>query len=193
MNTPETDLHREVHGDLRAPGPEPVLLLAGFPMGGGGFRGLAERMSADRVVVTYERDGFGPAMAKFITLVMHDGELDEAYLQRPAPDPAQFGLPATDDGSRDDPLLAGSIRNGPSHQPDQTAIAAAADRILVAIGADSGGGLAARGARSAAEALGLRVVAFPDGHAGFADGEHGQTGSPDEFADRLREVLGPTL
>ncbi|TRY19004.1 alpha/beta hydrolase [Tessaracoccus rhinocerotis] len=286
MNTPETDLHREVHGDLRAPGPEPVLLLAGFPMGGGGFRGLAERMSADRVVVTYdprgvgrsvraegddrllgardhaadlallidsldvgavdvfassggavnalalmelapekvhllvaheppltqflpdrefveranediaatyERDGFGPAMAKFITLVMHDGELDEAYLQRPAPAPAQFGLPATDDGSRDDPLLAGSIRNGPSHQPDQTAIAAAADRILVAIGADSGGGLAARGARSAAEALGLRVVAFPDGHAGFADGEHGQTGSPDEFADRLREVLGPTL
>src|SRR5690606_35511636 len=59
MNTPETDLHREVHGDLRAPGPEPVLLLAGFPMGGGGFRGLAERMSADRVVVTYDPRGVG--------------------------------------------------------------------------------------------------------------------------------------
>lgn len=285
MDAQGTDLHHEVRGDLAEPGDSPVLLVVGFPMGGDGFGGLADRMD-DRVVVTYDprgvgrsarsrdddrllgpadhaadlaalidslgagavdvfassggainalalmelapekvrllvahepplarflpdfefvqratsdigatyrREGFGPAMAKFIMLVMHDGELDEAYLQRPAPDPAQFGLPTTDDGTRDDPMLAGSIHNGPSNEPDSAAIAAAADRILVAVGSDSGAGLAARGARAAAAALGLRVVEFPGGHGGFVEGERGQPGVADAFAARLKEVLGRTL
>lgn len=51
---------------------------------------------------TYEQSGSGAAMAKFITLLMVDGPLAEDYLDHPAPDPAAFGLPAEDDGSRTD-------------------------------------------------------------------------------------------
>ena len=54
---------------------------------------------------TYMKSGFGAGMAKFIALVMQQGELPADYLSRPAPDPQMFGLPTQDDGSRDDPLL----------------------------------------------------------------------------------------
>src|SRR5437588_7136583 len=48
---------------------------------------------------TYLRSGFGPAMAKFIALTSHDGPVPAGWADRPAPDPAAFGLPAEDDGS----------------------------------------------------------------------------------------------
>ncbi|HLK74182.1 MAG TPA: hypothetical protein VKU77_11115 [Streptosporangiaceae bacterium] len=54
---------------------------------------------------TYLDSGFGPAMAKFIVLVSYQGELTADYAEQPAPDPAVFGLPAEDDGSRNDPLV----------------------------------------------------------------------------------------
>jgi pimeloyl-ACP methyl ester carboxylesterase len=54
---------------------------------------------------TYEREGFGPAMAKFIALVSYVGPLPPDFADQPGPDPASFGLPAEDDGSRDNPLL----------------------------------------------------------------------------------------
>jgi hypothetical protein len=54
---------------------------------------------------TYHKSGFGPAMAKFLALAGQKGEIPEDYLEQPAPDPALFGLPTDDDGSRDDPLL----------------------------------------------------------------------------------------
>ena len=44
-------------------------------------------------------------MAKFIALVMGQGELPADYLDQPAPDPAQFGQSSEDDGSRDNPLM----------------------------------------------------------------------------------------
>ena len=31
---------------------------------------------------------------------------------------------------------------------------------------------------------------FPGGHGGFLGGEYGQTGDPDGFAAKLRQVLG---
>jgi len=40
-----------------------------------------------------------------------------------------------------------------------------------------------------ARELGAEPVVFPGGHNGFLGGEYGQTGKPDEFAARLREVL----
>src|SRR5688572_22456332 len=42
---------------------------------------------------TYASAGIGPAMAKFIALVQHKGELPPSYADQPAPDPAAFGLP----------------------------------------------------------------------------------------------------
>jgi hypothetical protein len=40
-----------------------------------------------------------------------------------------------------------------------------------------------------AERLGTEAVSFPSDHGGFLGGEYGQTGQPDAFANRLREVL----
>ena len=37
--------------------------------------------------------------------------------------------------------------------------------------------------------LGMTPVTFPGGHDGFLGGEYGQTGTPDAFAAKLREVL----
>ena len=45
---------------------------------------------------TYQRSGFGPAMAKFVTLVSLEGPIPDDYADRPAPDPAAFGLPGGD-------------------------------------------------------------------------------------------------
>ena len=53
---------------------------------------------------TYQREGFGPAMAKFIALASYPGPIPVGFADQPGPDPAGFGLPTEDDGSRDDPL-----------------------------------------------------------------------------------------
>ena len=57
-------------------------------------------------------------------------------------------------------------------------------------GAESAGTLINRGAVSVAERFGTTPVIFPDRHGGFLGGEYGQTGDPDHFAAKLREVLG---
>jgi len=51
---------------------------------------------------TYQRSGFGAGMAQFIVVVGHKGPFGAADASQPAPDPAMFGLPAADDGSRSD-------------------------------------------------------------------------------------------
>jgi hypothetical protein len=139
---------------------------------------------AEDIRSTYQSAGDGPAMAKFIALVMVDGQLTDDYLRQPAPDPAMFGLSPEDDGSRDNAL----IRNlGPcnAYEPDLDALAALGDRLVIAVGEDSGQQMAARGGRSVAARLGGEVVTFPKGHAGFLPGD----GDPDAFAARLRDVL----
>ncbi|HLM04267.1 MAG TPA: alpha/beta hydrolase [Blastococcus sp.] len=138
---------------------------------------------------TYQREGQGPAMAKFIVHVGHDGEVSDDY-QFPPLDPAQFGLPTEDDGSRDDVLLGQNLRTCTGYRPDLDALRSAPTRIVMARGAASGQTMAARGADAMAEALGAEPVTFPSHHAGFLGGEYGQQGEPDAFAQRLREVLG---
>ncbi len=147
-------------------------------------------LAASRAVhETYLRDGFGAGMARFISLVMHRGPLPDDWAEQPAPDPAMFGLPVGDDGSRDDPLLGQNIGSSTEHELDFGAIRAASTRVVVAAGAESDGELAHRAAVAVAERLGTEPVIFPSNHAGFLGGEYGQTGEPDAFAARLREVL----
>jgi pimeloyl-ACP methyl ester carboxylesterase len=138
---------------------------------------------------TYRRSGMGPAMAKFIAIVSHQGPVTAEYLAAPAPDPAMFGLPAEDDGSRDDVLLGQNLISCTHYEPDVEALKSAPTRIVPAAGAESAGQLAHRGAGAVAERLGTAVVEFPSDHAGFLGGEYGQTGQPEAFAARLREVL----
>lgn len=54
---------------------------------------------------------------------------------------------------------------------------------------DSEGIPAHRGGEAIAERLGTRAVLFPGDHSGFMGGEYGQTGQPEAFAAKLREVL----
>jgi hypothetical protein len=100
-----------------------------------------------------------------------------------------FGLPTGDDGSRNDPLLMQNIITCTHYQPDFAALRAAPTRVIMAAGAESDGEMAHRGAVGVAEGLGTAAVTFPSGHGGFLGGEYGQTGEPDAFAAKLREVL----
>jgi pimeloyl-ACP methyl ester carboxylesterase len=138
---------------------------------------------------TYLSNGFGPAMAKFIKLVMFEGPLPADYTSQPAPDPAMFGLPAEDDGSRDDPLMANMITcNGYHH--DFGALRRGPTRLVIGVGTTSSQQLAGRAGAAVAERLGIAPVTFPGGHDGFSGGEYGGPGGePDGFAATLREVL----
>ena len=138
---------------------------------------------------TYMRSGFGAGMAKFMALSSHKGEFPADWPDRPAPDPAMFGLPTEDDGSRDDPLLGKAMGSASDHDPDLDALRGSPTRIVIAAGAESAGELANRGAYAVAERLGTTPVVFPSHHGGFLGGEHGWAGEPDAFAAKLREVL----
>jgi pimeloyl-ACP methyl ester carboxylesterase len=140
------------------------------------------------IAETYQRDGMGRAMAKFIAIVTHPGPVPADFADQPV-DPAMFGLPTEDDGSRDDALLGQNLLTCTTHEPDLDGLRTADVRLVVAAGDGSKGELAHRGSEALAARLGLPVTAFPGDHAGFLGGEYGQTGVPDEFAARLREVL----
>ena len=147
--------------------------------------------ATEDIAASYQRDGLGPAMAKFIMLVMHEGDVPADFASMPV-DPAMFGLPTEDDGNRTDPVVGSHIITATHYEPDFEAIRAGHARIVVAIGEESGRTLARRGGEAVAERLGVAPVTFPGGHDGFLGGEYGQTGKPDEFAAKLREVLAQT-
>ena len=148
----------------------------------------------DDILAAYDQGGRGPAMARFIRMVMHRGPITEEYLATPAPDPATFGLPTEDDGSRDDPLMANLRADEADLSPHLDALRSSSARLVVAVGEDGGGPadgeLTARATYAVAAALGQDAAVFPGGHDGFLGGEYGQHGKPVEFAARLREVLG---
>lgn len=152
-----------------------------------------QQVCAD-MVATYDAQGIGPAMAKFIALVMHRGPIDDAYLAQPAPDPAAFGMSDIDDGSRTDPLMSNMRGGAVNFAPDVAAVQASGTRVVIAVGEESGGPvdgeMAGRAGYAVASLLGTEAVIFPGDHAGFAGGEFGQTGKPTEFAATLRSVLG---
>ena len=136
------------------------------------------------------RSGFGAGMAKFMALVSHKGEIPADFAQRPAPDPAMFGMPTEDDGSRTDPLMGQNMRH-------RHALRAGLRRAARGVDADRHGRRrGVRGRRwptaarfAVAERLGTEPVIFPSGHGGFLGGEYGQPGEPEAFAAKLREVL----
>jgi pimeloyl-ACP methyl ester carboxylesterase len=154
---------------------------------------LPDREQAEAVIkdirATYEREGVGPAMAKFIAFTGLQGPVPADYLQRPAPNPADFGLPTSDDGDRGDPLLGASLIPITHYAPDFRALQAAPARIVIAAGVESAGTMAYRAALAVAERLGQEAVIFPSHHGGFLGGEFGYRGDPDAFAATLRQVL----
>ncbi len=142
------------------------------------------------IAETYRQRGFGAGMAHFIAVVSHEGPMTTEFAAQPGPDPAMFGMPAEDDGTRTDALLAQNIVTCTHYEPDFEALRAASTTIILAAGEESGRQLARRGAEAAADRLGLTPVLFPSDHGGFLGGEYGQAGKPEAFAAKLREVLG---
>jgi pimeloyl-ACP methyl ester carboxylesterase len=132
---------------------------------------------------TYQRDGLGPAMAKFIAFTSVRGPIPPDFPDH-APNPADVGLPTEDDGSRDHPLLGPHMVYVTRYEPVFDCLRGACTRIVVAGGAESEGTFPYRAALALAERLGTEAVIFPSHHVGF-----GQQGDPDAFAATLRRVL----
>jgi pimeloyl-ACP methyl ester carboxylesterase len=157
------------------------------------FAELPDREAAlavcDDIHATYERSGFGPAMAKFIAVISLEGPIPADYADQPAPDPAAFGLPAGDDGSRNDPLLGLNMPSCPAYEHDFDALRAVPTRVVIGVGEESAQMAAGRAGTAVAARRGTPPVTFPGGHGGFLGGEYGEPGKPDEFAATLREVL----
>ncbi len=153
----------------------------------------ARAFAAERAVQgTYQAEGSGAGMAHFIAMTMWRGEFTDEYATRPAPDPASFGMPADDDGSRDDPLLSGVSNAVTRYQPDLHALTSAATRLVIAAGVQSSDTITGRTSAALAEALGLPLTVFPSHHGGFLGGEYGQAGEPEAFAAALHKVLDTT-
>ncbi len=147
-------------------------------------------LAATRAVQeTYQGGGWGAGMARFFALSSHQGLFTAEFTGQPAPDPAMFGLPTTDDGSRTDPLLGQNLVTSTHYEPDFDALRSASTRIVIGAGQESEGQMANRGAFAVAERLGTKPVIFPSNHGGFLGDEYGQPGQPDAFAAKLREVL----
>jgi pimeloyl-ACP methyl ester carboxylesterase len=138
----------------------------------------------------YLAGGSGAGMAAFIAMTSWRGEFTDEYFAQPQADPAAFGMPAEDDGSRDDPLLSDRSWAITSYRPDVDALAAAPTRIVIAVGEESEGTFTGRTAVATGELLGQQATVFPSHHGGFLGGEFGYAGQPEAFAVKLREVLG---
>ena len=150
----------------------------------------AVKAAARAIHETYMRSGFNAGMAHFIAVVSHEGEFPADHASQPPPDPAMFGMPNEDNGSRDDVLMAQNIIPGTHYELDFDALRKASTRIVLAVGEESTRIMAGRGAYGVAERLGTEPVIFPGGHNGFMGGEYGQPpGEPEAFAAKLREVL----
>ncbi len=139
--------------------------------------------AAEDIHETYEREGLGPAMAKFIALTQVRGPIPPDFPDR-APNPADFGLPTGDDGGRDHPLLGPHMVYVTGYEPDFDALRGASTQIVIGAGAESQDTFPYRAALAVAERLGTDAVIFPSHHGGFHE-----PGDPDAFAATLRQVL----
>lgn len=137
----------------------------------------------------YSANGWGAGMAAFIAMASWRGEFTEAFFAQPQADPAQFGMPTTDDGARDDPLLSNRSSAVTDYAPDVEALTSAPTRIVIGVGEESVGTFTGRTSAALAELLGQEATVFPSHHGGFVGGDTPYAGQPEAFARTLREVL----
>lgn len=154
---------------------------------------LPDAEAARRATVVFQeayRDkGWGHGMAAFLAMSNWQGPFTDEHFAQPVPEPAQFGLPTDDDGSRDDPLLSDRSEAVTTYRPDVAALQAAPTRIVLAHGVESADVVTGRGAKAVAALLGQESVEFPSHHGGFGGEDGPWPGEAGAFAVRLREVL----
>lgn len=133
----------------------------------------AQRATTEDVIETFRREGLAAAMGKFMVNAGFDVNSEGA----PAgsqPSPQQIA-----DATR---FLTHELRGTAHFVPDMPALTRGPARVVIGIGADSGGLLTYRTSRALADRLGTTPVEFPGNHGGFL--EH-----PSKFADVLRKVF----
>lgn len=154
---------------------------------------LPDEQQAQRAMArfrqAYADSGFGAGMAAFIATTMWRGEFNDDFFAQPLPDPAQFGMPAGDDGKRDDALLSHRSDAVTDYRPNIDALKASPTRIVIGVGEESAGVFTGRTSNALAALLGQEPAVFPSHHGGFTGGDSPFAGKPKEFAEKLREVL----
>ena len=133
----------------------------------------AQRAKTEEIIETMHRDGVPAAMAKFMANAGFDVRPEGAPVAA-EPSPEQIAH-----GTR---FLGHELRGTASYVPDIVALTRGPARVVVGIGAESGGLLTYRTSMALADQLGSPAVEFPGDHGGFI-------GQPAEFAERLRKVL----
>lgn len=135
----------------------------------------AERRAVvEDIVETFHREGHAAAWGKF----MASAGFDDADGGAPTPQ----GEPSEQDLADSARFFAHELRGTTRYVPDVAALTAGPARVVVGIGAASGGLLTYRTSTALADLLGAPPVEFPGDHGGFL----GQT---EEFAEALRKVL----
>lgn len=134
-----------------------------------------QRAATEDIVETFHRQGVGAAWMKF----MVNAGFDLAGGDAPAPPP---GEPSEQDLADSARFFDHELRGTTRYLPDVAALTAGPARVVVGIGAASGGLITYRTSTALAELLGTPPVEFPGDHGGFL-------GQPQEFAEALRKVL----
>jgi pimeloyl-ACP methyl ester carboxylesterase len=150
----------------------------------------AARRALARVDEAYAAKGWAAGMAGFMQLTSWRGEFTDEFFAAPLPDPAMFGMPTEDDGSRDDPLLSDRSEPVVTYVPDIDALRAVPTRVVVGVGEESRDQFPGRAAKALAARLGQEVVVFPSHHGGFSGEDDPWPGQATAFAVTLAEVLG---
>ncbi|HYA01323.1 MAG TPA: alpha/beta hydrolase [Candidatus Binatia bacterium] len=138
------------------------------------------RAANEDVCDTCAREGIFAAMQKFMALIGIQG----------GPPPVAEGEPSAEQPEaramtqrNSEFFFSRYIRNLSRYRVDTAALRSCSCHIVPAVGSDSAGQIAHRGGLGLARLMGVPATVFPGGHGGF-------DGRPEEFAARLREVLG---
>ena len=139
------------------------------------------RSAFEEISTTYRSQGAFAAMGMFGALVEEGGPKYSEEMQQTPPTPDSEETMGRMVGNFD-LFMAHEIRQIAGYVPDVEALRRARTRIVSAAGETSGEQAARRAAVALAERLGASVTYLPGGHGGWG-------ADPQEFADRLHEVL----
>jgi pimeloyl-ACP methyl ester carboxylesterase len=139
------------------------------------------RSEFDDIAEIYRAEGVMAAMGKFGAIVEEGGPRYSEEMQQTPPTPEgqeMMGRMA----ANFDLFIAHELQLNGRYVPDFDALRSGSTRIVSAAGETSGEQAARRSALALAERLGFPATALPGAHGGWGS-------DPQEFADRLHEVL----
>jgi pimeloyl-ACP methyl ester carboxylesterase len=139
------------------------------------------RSEFDEISRLYQSEGVFAAMGKFGAMVEEGGPKYSEEMQQVEPTPESAEM--VERMARNFELfIAHELWTNGSYVPDVNALRSGTTRIVSAAGETSGEQPARRSAMALAERLGVAVTYLPGGHGGWGS-------DPQEFAERLHEVL----